>query len=198
MTDNRHSLRRRIIRHFTVTELLAVTAIVTSIPAGTYLKVKQKAVEIECMNNMRQVGAAIIAYQLSNGEYPKAAFFPEKPKTDANSIRVILGDELKGDKFWVCPALPEAFKEKGLTWVYNDTVGGKATVKDPAKTWLLIEFNCVSNKLPAAHPGGFNIVYADGHVATTRELPAEITKSQQARLDQIRARYALACAGCHH
>lgn len=187
-------LKRRIVRYFTMTELLLVTAIVTSIPAGTYLKVKQKAVEIECLNNMRQVGAAIVAFQLSNGEYPKAAFYPENPKADANSIRVILGEELSdSDKIWLCPAMPDEFKAKGLTWVYNDTIAGQATIKDPTQTWILIEFSCVSQKVPSAHPGGFNIVYADGHVATSRELPADITKSQQALLERFSRRLEVAC-----
>ncbi|OGV59394.1 MAG: hypothetical protein A2X45_22220 [Lentisphaerae bacterium GWF2_50_93] len=188
------NLKRMTIRYFTLTELLLVTAIVTSIPAGTYLKVKQKAVEIDCLNNMRQVGTSIVAFHLSNGEYPKAAFFPEKPKTDKNSIRVILGDELGGDKIWICPAMPDALKDKGLTWVYNDTLAGKSTVKDPEKTWILIEFTCVSKKTPSAHPGGYNIVYADGHVATSKILPEDITKNQQAMLDELMKGHQLACS----
>lgn len=186
-------LKKMTARYFTLTELMVVTAIVTSIPVGTYLKVKQKAVETECLNNMRQVGIAIVAFQTSNGEYPKAAFFPEKPRTDEDSIRVILGDEL-GEKVWVCPAMPDALKDKGLTWVYNDTIGGKSSVKDPAKTWILIEFSCVSKKVPPAHPGGYNIVYADGHVATSRQLPEDITKNQQAMLDKLIKMTEVACA----
>ncbi|HBC88008.1 MAG TPA: hypothetical protein DCZ94_13740 [Lentisphaeria bacterium] len=194
----KNSMKKMVVKYFTLTELLAVTAIVTSIPAGAYLKVKQKGLEVECMNNMRQVGQAIVAFQLESGEYPKAAFFPEKPKTDKNSIRVILGDALgSGDKVWICPAMPDAMKEKGLTWVYNDTIAGKATIKDPDKTWILIEFTCVSNiskKTPSAHPGGFNIVYADGHVETMKVLPEDITKNQQAMLDELIKMHQLACA----
>lgn len=185
-------LKKRVVRYFTLTELLMVTAIVTSIPAGTYLRAKQKALEIECMNNMRQVGAAIVSFQLSNGEYPKAAFFPENPMTDPDSIRVVLSEELNNEKVWLCPAMPDELKAKGLTWVYNDTIAGQASVKDPAKTWVLIEFSCVSKKVPSAHPGGFNIVYADGHVATTRELPEDISKAQQAMLEDLVGRFAVA------
>ena len=177
-------LRRKAVRMFTLTEILAVTAIVTSIPMGAYVRAKQKAVETECLNNMRQVGTAIIAYQMSNGCFPKAAFYPENPKTDENSIRVILGDEIP-EKCWLCPAMPDKLKEKGLTWVYNDTLAGKASVKDPAKTWILIEFSCVTKKAPPIHPGGFNIVYADGHVATEKSLPEDISKSQQAAIEKI-------------
>ncbi len=177
--------RTKVISRFTLTEILVVSAIVASIPTGAYVRAKQKAAEIECLNNMRQVGIAINAFQISNGEYPKAAFFPENPKKDANSIRVILGDDLKSDKVWVCPGMPEALREKGLTWVYNDTLAGKATVKDPSKTWMLIEFSCVSKKVPSAHPGGYNIVFADGHVETCKILPEDILKNQQAIIERL-------------
>jgi prepilin-type processing-associated H-X9-DG protein len=177
---------------FTLTEVLAVSAIISSVPVGAYLRAKQKAQEIECMNNMRQVGNAIVAYHLSNGEYPKAVFYPENPKTDENSIRVVLADELKSEKIWLCPAMPEQLQEKGLTWVYNDAIAGKASVADPSKTWILIEFSCASKKAPLPHPGGFNIVYADGHVETSKTLPEEITKNQQAILDKLIEQHQLA------
>jgi len=184
------STKKIIIKFFTVTEMLAVAAIVSSVPVTAYVKAKQKAAETECMNNMRQVGMAITSYHLSNGEYPKAAFFPENPKKDANSIRVVLADEINSDKVWICPAMPDKLKEKGLTWVYNDTLSGKATIQDPANTWILIEFSCVSKNAPHPHPGGFNIVYADGHVKTTKELPKDITENQQAILKKIFAEFA--------
>jgi len=179
--------RRWIRRNFTLTEVLVVTAIVTSVPTGAYLRAKQKAHEIECLNNMRQVGAAIVAYHLGNGEYPSAAFYPENPRSDENSIRVVLADEIPGDRPWICPAMPDELKARGLTWVYNDTLAGKPSVRDPARTWILIEFTCVSAKVPSAHPGGFNIVYADGHVETSRALPEDITQNQQAMLWRLMA-----------
>ncbi len=174
-----------VLGMFTLTEILAVSAIISSVPIGAYVRAKQKAFEIECMNNMRQVGTAITTYQLTNGEYPKAAFFPENPKTDKNSICVILADEIQNKNVWLCPSMPDKLKEKGLTWVYNDTIGGKATIQNPEKTWILLEFSCVSKNAPAPHPGGYNIVYADGHVTTTNKLPEDITKNQQAMLEKI-------------
>ncbi len=192
MRGKKIGARNFVLKMFTLTELLVVTAIISSVPTTAFIRAKQKAVETECMNNMRQVGMAINAYYLANGEYPKAAFYPENPKTDANSIRVILADEIKGDKIWLCPAMPEQLQEKGLTWVYNDVIGGKTSIPDPAKTWMLIEFSCVSKNALYPHPSGFNIVYADGHVKTTKELPEDIAKNQQASLEKIIREFALA------
>lgn len=184
--------KSKIVRLFTLTEILAVAAIISSVPMGAFVRAKQKAAETECMNNMRQVGSAIVSYHLSNGEYPKAAFFPENPKTDENSIRVILGDELKSEKIWLCPAMPDKLKEKGLTWVYNDSIAGKSSLKDPAGTWILIEFNCVSKNAPPPHPGGYNIVYGDGHVETKKKLPDDITKNQQAMILEMERKFQIA------
>lgn len=176
---------KAVVKFFTLTEILAVAAIISSVPMTAYVRAKQKATETECMNNMRQVGMAITSYQLSNGGYPKAAFYPDKPKTDENSIRVVLADEINNEKVWICPSMPDKLQEKGLTWVYNDTLGGKAAVDDPVNTWILIEFSCVCKDAPHPHPGGFNIVYADGHVKTTREIPKDITASQQEALNRL-------------
>lgn len=189
---NSKFIRGKIARLFTLTEILAVSAIISSVPVTAYVLAKQKAAETECMNNMRQVGSAIVAYHLSNGEYPKAAFYPANPKTDANSIRVILSEEINSEKVWVCPSMPDKLKEKGLTWVYNDTLGGKQSVKDSSKTWILIEFSCVSKSAPKPHPGGYNIVYADGHVETTDKLPEDITKNQQAMLEKLEKEFQIA------
>lgn len=191
MKTRKKTAKKIIIRFFTITEMLAVAAIVSSVPMSAYVRAKQKAAETECMNNMRQVGMAITSYHLSNGVYPKAAFYPEKPKTDENSIRVILADEINSEKVWICPSMPDKLQEKGLTWVYNDTIAGKATIDDPANTWILIEFSCVSKNAPHPHPGGFNIVYADGHVKTTKELPKDISENQQVMLKKIFSQFAL-------
>ncbi len=194
MKKTRFGFKSRISSLFTLTEILAVSAIISSVPLTAFVRAKQKAVETECMNNMRQVGAAIVSYHLSNGEYPKAAFFPENPKSGADSIRVVLAEELGGDKVWLCPAMPEKLKEKGLTWVYNDTLSGKQSTPDPSKTWILVEFSCVSRSAPEPHPGGYNIVYADGHVVTSRTLPEDITKNQQAMIERLEKEFQLAVA----
>jgi prepilin-type N-terminal cleavage/methylation domain-containing protein/prepilin-type processing-associated H-X9-DG protein len=179
------SAAKKIIRLFTLTEMLAVTAIISSVPMGAYVLAKKKAVEIECLNNIRQAGMGITSYHLSNSQYPKAAFYPENPKTGEDSICVVLSEELKSEKIWLCPSMPDKLKEKGLTWVYNDAIAGKAAVQDPEKTWTLIEFTCVSKNAIAPHPGGFNIVHADGNVQASKTLPEDILKNQQAILEKF-------------
>ncbi len=193
----KHNSRRRMLG-FTLTELMAVSAIVSSIPAGAYLRAQQKAHEIQCVNNLQQIGKSIVSYYLSEGKYPEAAFYPAKPAEDQNSIITILDGSGAGlpAALWICPAAPDTLQERGLTFVYNDTIGGRKSLPRPEKAWLLIEVNCVSKKVPAPHPSGYNILFADGHVVTTDQLPPSITEKQRAWLEELSrsGRLAAACA----
>ena len=85
---------------------------------------------------------------------------------------------------WVCPGVPSEIGQRGLTFVYNDTLGGRQSLPHPEKAWLLIEVNCVSKKVSHPHPTGYNILFADGHVITTRVLPPSIVEKQQACIEQ--------------
>ncbi len=171
-------------RAFSLVEIMAVSAIVTSIPAAQYAKAKQKAHETECRHNLQQIGQMIKMYQLSEGEYPKAVFYPERALKDDNSIVRVLEDAgynvPRG--MWTCPSAPEVLAKRGLTFVYNEKFGGRTSLKNPGRAWLLIEINCVSRKVSKPHPGGYNVLCADGRVMTTNVLPPDIQRLQQAAL----------------
>ena len=178
---------KRWLLAFSLTEVLAVSAIVTSLPTGAYMKVQQKAHETECKSNLQQIGVAIVAYQTGQNAYPKAAFFPKDPANGEDSIVKILADSDAGipAQMWICPAAPEELAQKGLTFVYNDEFGGRASLPDPTRAWLMIEVNCVSNKVPPPHPAGYNILFADGHVVSSRQLPSSITSKQKASIEGL-------------
>ncbi len=179
--------RKKSILGFTLTEITAVAAIVTSIPTGAYLRAKQMGYQTECKNNLLQIGQAIVMYQMSYGHYPKAVFYPEDALGDERSIVRILESSGSGlpKEMWTCPAAPDALKERVLTFVYNDTFGGRKSLPQPDKAWLLIELNCVSKKVPPPHPQGYNILFADGHVLTSKQLPPSITAKQRAAIDDV-------------
>ena len=179
----RRLLGKRWRRGFTLIELAVVTAMISSIPAASYVRVKQKAVQTECINNLQQIGQLLVMYLDENGgAFPKAAFYPKDPEKGADSIRQIIGSD---KRLWICPGLPDKLQEKGLTFVYNDTLKDASSVQDPAKKWVLIEMCCVSAQAPLPHPDGYNILFADGHVATSRVLPKTITDIQKAEIRRI-------------
>ena len=119
--------RRYIIRRFSLTEILAVAAIVTSIPGAQYAKVKEKGYEAECFSNLRQIGILMTAYNLENGRYPKAAFYPDDPLSGEDRISVILHGTRKAPRCrcspygWDSPPLrlsaPPAFTRSWLRYL---------------------------------------------------------------------------------
>ena len=171
---------RRWILGFTLIEVMAVTAIVTSMPVGAYARVQQKAHELNCKNNLDQIGKAIVMYHMNEGTYPKAAFYPSDPVNGADSIRRILEEAGSGipAEMWTCPSAPDALRDKGLTFVYNSDLGGRSSLAEPSRAWVLIELNCVTPKVPMPHPAGYNILFADGRLEqlNSKELQTAIHK----------------------
>ncbi len=184
----------------TITELLLVTVIVTGVPSGAYVKVKNKAHAIDCQSRMRQISLALMDYVFEKDRLPQAAFYPENPAVDKDSIRVILKPHGGSDKLFVCPAAPKGLQEKGLTFLWNDRFNGKRqeSVPEAGKKWLMVEINAIREisleemgknrpsddvlsklkRIPAAHPGGYNVLYVDGHVAAAEKLPrVEVPKN---------------------
>lgn len=190
----------RMVAGFTLVELMAVGAILSQIPSANYTQVKQRAKQIVCMQQLQQIGKLLQMYVISNDKYPNAAFFPKDPFAGQDSIRVILeghasaprvGRRGGGASIWVCPSEPEALKKKGLTYVYNDALAGKRNLRNPSKKWVLIEVNCVSAKAPKPHPGGYNILFADGHVITSNRLPRKITQAHRAAIEKFQREHLL-------
>ncbi len=167
---------KRFLGYFTLTEILAVAAIVSAIPPQAYERVKKKAVQTECANNLSQIGQLLRMYVLENDHYPEAPFYPTIPGQSGKSIRTVLGGP---DQLWNCPSLPEALNKNGLTFVYNDNIAGKTSLENPDKKWVLIEMTCSAKGSPHPHPGGYNILFADGHVISSKTLPKRITKAQK-------------------
>lgn len=175
MRDSRSKRRkRRGIRGFTITELATVAAVVSTIPAGAYLKAKEKAHQTQCVSNLRQIGMMFNNELMENDEtWPRAAFYPADLNAD-NSIYKVLKNQGDPSRIMTCPSLPEPLQEKVLTFVYNDTMSGKRNVRNMEKRWVMTEFTCVSSIAPLPHPNGYNFLFGDGHVATHRFLPKSI------------------------
>ncbi len=172
---------------YTVLELLLVAGIITSIPVGAYIGAKNMALEIKCLNNLKQIGMAVEMFCMETGRFPKAVFFPENPNTDKGSIKVILSSGASGEVF-ICPMAPESLKKAGLTYLWNDLCSNKERrkVHGASKTWLVTDINAVKEllgdgkgdkglrkkleKIPPAHRGGYNVLYVDGHVSWSKHV----------------------------
>jgi prepilin-type N-terminal cleavage/methylation domain-containing protein/prepilin-type processing-associated H-X9-DG protein len=178
-------LKKRSMRRaaFTLLEVMVVTTIITS-QANNYGDVKRLAYQKSCENNLRQIYAALQMYEITHGNLPRAKFYPKKPKRDSDSLVVLLGPGY--EQICICPVFPGEIKDKGLTYLYNDEVGGRSIdqIRDSRNTWLVTEMNAVSDTVPMPHPGGFHILYADGRIVVTKERPAVFVEMQKKAEEQ--------------
>jgi len=171
--------RRRLLA-FTLIEVMAATAIMTSLQSqgGAYRYAITSANRIRGIHNLKQIHMLLQA-QCITGRLPKAAFYPKgDPKKDPKSIvRLIQGAP---PELFISPFAPEALKKKGLTYAWNDTVNGKdldrLSRKTP-KTWLLIDLPAfiADPKLPT--PTRYLVLYVNGKAEAVDRPPGDIVKA---------------------
>ena len=169
-------LSHRNNRGFTLTEMLLVTTIVTGGGAGVYTNAKNKAYEVACQSNLKQFNTALELFIMDNGTLPSAKFFPEKPDEDPQSLKQILLPYGMSGPMWTCPAASDKLRETGLTYVWNDECNNKTRDGVPSadKAWLITDMNAVTDKVSPAHGEGYNVLYADGHIARSDTIRDEI------------------------
>ena len=170
--------RRRSIG-FTLIEVLAVTGIMSGLHSqGNYRYGVTKANEIKGLHNLRQLHL-LLRMQTMTGGLPKAAFYPKgDPKTDPKSIvRLIQGAP---PQMFLSPFAPEALRQKGLTYAWNDKVNGKGLDQVPGNTWLMIDLAAFIATPDVPRPKKYLILYANGRAAAVTTLPPDIMRAIKA------------------
>ncbi len=157
---------------FTLTELLLVTSILGAVSPAAYIGVKNKAYEISCMNNLKQIGTTLQMFEIEQGRLPNAKFFPENPNTDPRSIKAILKNYGMPNEIFICPTAPRQLKDLGLTYLWNDEVNGKSlySIDNPSQTWLMVDMTAAYEKA-TSHRNGYNILYANFQVNWSASPP---------------------------
>ena len=137
-------------------------------PLAIYGGVNSQAVQARCAANLKAVYGLLKRYDAKHGGLPRATFFPENPRTDPDSLVVLLGKE--AGPHLVCPTCGPDFHRLGLNYVWNEKLSGKrlSNIKDASKTWLMMDFvgthtYMVRNRF-CGHLGKVNVLYADGTV----------------------------------
>jgi prepilin-type processing-associated H-X9-DG protein len=153
---------------FALAELLAVTGLLTGLGSAAFTGVKDKANQVACANNLKQIYTSIQLMTAAGEPLPKAWFYPpaNPPVPDQRNIASILRVYGCPASVFICPAAPAAIQQRQFCYVYNDALDGKEidAVANPSTTWLMMDINAVSTKVPQAHMGGCNVLYVDGHV----------------------------------
>lgn len=166
-------LRRRGWRAgFTLAELTVVSGILSNL-AGTsgsaFLQAQNKALQAPCASQLQQIYQLMVGMDEEGGRLPLAWTFPWKqdPNDRYSIVNIVAGRNASVRKLFVCPAAPEPWKQLGITYVYNDALGGKLVDNLPnaANTWLMMDAAVLNmKKFPASHVGGYNVLFCDGHV----------------------------------
>lgn len=146
-------------------------------PYAIYTDVYSEEAQRKCQENLRKLFSFIERYEKKHHKLPGAVFFPEHPLTDPNSIVVILSKEAR--QFFLCPTCGSDLHQLGLNYVWNEKLSGKRLneIKEPSKTWLMMEFVGTHDWMTVnhycGHRGWVNILYADGSVRWSRPLGLE-------------------------
>jgi prepilin-type processing-associated H-X9-DG protein len=169
-------------------DVLALKVMVSQ-PAYCFAnEVQSEARQSECQSNLKRLFALLKQYDGKHDGLPKAAFYPRLPLTSADSLRVLLGD--KETTRFTCPTCSPDLQRFGLNYAWNQKLSGKrlADIKEPANTWLLMDFvgahDWMVNNGHCGHRRGVNILYADGSVKWSRPFSTEAwnTKAPQSWL----------------
>jgi len=171
--------RRRRRAGFTLIEVMAVTGLMAGLHSqGNYQYALSKANEIKGLQQLRQL-YMLIQMQAMTGGFPKAAFYPkDDPTKDPKSIvRLVSGAP---PQLFVSPFAPEALRQKGLTYAWNDTVNGKPAGSLPGNTWLLIDLAAFIADPNVPRPRKYLVLYANGKVDAVTAPPPDIIRAVKA------------------
>lgn len=173
----------------TLAEVLVVTSTMSSLGGGAFTGAMDKAKQTVCEQNLRQLGLAIQMFADDNdGKYPNAWFLPKDLIKDPRSIGKLLMSYVNNKSLFMCPSAPEPIKKFGLGYLWNDQLNNLTSeqIPNPSQTWMMTDINAAATALtpeqakqgkvdlsviPPAHVGGYNVLYADGHVKWSKEPP---------------------------
>ncbi|NCO38655.1 MAG: hypothetical protein GW911_04315 [Armatimonadetes bacterium] len=183
-------LAARSSRGTALAEVIAVAAALSALGGNAFTGAKSAAHKGTCEANLKQLGAALKMYALeNNGKLPTAVFYPgAKAKTDPKSIRKQLSSYVKSEDAFTCPGAPSGLNKNGLSYLWNDSLNGASLRRVPnaSSTWMLVDATAAATAIdsktaaakkinlkaiPPAHVGGYNILYADGHVGFSKKAP---------------------------
>ncbi|MBP5232921.1 MAG: type II secretion system protein [Planctomycetes bacterium] len=185
-------------RHFTLIEMLVVIAIIgilAGMLSGPLMRAKRKAELIKCTNNLKQIGIAMVQYEMQYNTAPAIDATPDDAaKCAAGLMRLYscgLNDNLQGFLCSVSNFTPTSTNSTANATDVRDATDGtvytaynlttKYTMGDPSNKIIVSDMPyAAGNTTASVHDSeatkiddGPNCLFKDGHVANVKKLCPE-------------------------
>ncbi|HEX2951252.1 MAG TPA: DUF1559 domain-containing protein [Armatimonadota bacterium] len=166
-------------RGFTLIELLVVIAIIAILAAilfPVFAKVREKARQTQCLNNLKQIALGISMYSQENDEKLPVAYTDTNTNstwddgTDTVNWRTAIEPYVSSAKTYICPSVDRQQQKNGVSYGYGFWISGKALgeILSPQALPMLADADTaiLSGTAIAAmrHNKTANWAYVDGHV----------------------------------
>jgi len=150
-----------------IAPILLIFSLFLALPAaGLFLpavsRARGEARRAACMNNLHQLGFALMVYQNDHGEFPSTG----RPGDSAGSLALLYPDYVPDLRLFRCPADRGraglelgALTEETCSYHYDNTVPPNASY-DRMLAW---------DKSPDYHYGARCVLFADGHIESLSE-----------------------------
>jgi len=128
----------------------------------------------QCREQMKRIYGALGFYEVQNGSLPAMRFYPEDPRKDEDSLRLVLEAYGLDPDDTICPSAQPLVRETGLSYLWNVNLNKQVLSAGRQSEWLMTEIEVMSSKLRGPHFRHYHVMYTDGHVQRTDTVPHEV------------------------